>query len=62
VKKDNAGSASAGVGLLDGAHDYYAEGVEAAHSYKTAAHCPYTYGSVEADLWLQGYQDAGGRD
>ena len=40
--------------------DYYAEGVDAFNSNKTAANCPYTYGSEAGIEWMKGYQDSGG--
>lgn len=42
--------------------DPYTEGVEAAHSNKTAAHCPYSYDSLEGEQWMLGYQNSGGQD
>ncbi len=42
--------------------DAYAEGVDAAHSGKCAADCPYDAGTLQYDEWLQGYQDGGGTD
>jgi len=42
--------------------DPYAEGMEAAHSGQSAAHCSYQYGTHEGDEWLRGFQDGGGND
>jgi hypothetical protein len=36
--------------------DPYAEGVEAAHKGKIIAHCPYPFGSVEANEWIDGFE------
>ena len=41
-------------------NDAYAEGLEAAHSGKCAADCPYEYNAPEGEKWMQGYQDGGG--
>lgn len=38
----------------------YNEGMMAAYNGKIAADCPYEYSSVEGELWLSGYEDAGG--
>jgi hypothetical protein len=42
--------------------DPYEEGVEAAHSNRSQADCPYSFSSPEGEQWVQGYQDGGGID
>lgn len=42
--------------------DCYAEGIEAAHTGKYAAHCPYEFSSEQGEQWLKGYYDGGGQD
>ena len=42
--------------------DYYALGIDAAHSGLYAAHCPYDFSTPEGEKWLQGYYDGGGND
>ena len=42
--------------------DYYAQGVEAAHTGKSAAQCPYAYDSPAGEQWMQGFEEAGGHD
>ena len=42
--------------------DPYAQGVEAAHTNQSQAHCPYGYDTPEGEQWVQGYLDGGGTD
>ena len=43
-------------------NDPYAEGVEAAHTGKMMADCPYQYGTPDGDKWCAGYEDGGGEE
>ena len=36
--------------------DPYVLGIEAAHKGKTIAHCPFQYGTKEADEWIEGFE------
>jgi ribosome modulation factor len=40
----------------------YTQGLEAAHSGKMVADCPYEYNTPEGQKWLNGYQDGGGEE
>lgn len=42
--------------------DHYEMGVNAAHSGKIAAHCPYAYDSPAGERWMHGYQAGGGTE
>ncbi len=42
--------------------DPYTEGVEAAHTNKMAADCPYSFSSPSGEQWLKGYEDGGGTE
>lgn len=48
----------------DASHDKdpYAEGMEAAHSGKHAADCPYGFSTPDGEEWLKGFEDGGGDD
>ena len=40
----------------------YEMGVDAAHSGKSAADCPFEYETPEGEKWMLGYQEGGGTD
>ena len=42
--------------------DAYTEGLEAAHTGRSAADCPYEYNSPDGASWMKGFQDGDGHD